>query len=102
EIVLLLDPLQLGRGMQRTFAVDQILFLLERFAPLAVPPLVAAFVDVSRVMDPLHDLGDARAMPRLRGADDIIEGHVEMPPGARELVLHPVAVLERRESLLLC
>src|SRR5205814_5936617 len=46
EVILLLDPLR-RRQMQRTLAVDEILFLLEGFAANAVPPLVHALVNIA-------------------------------------------------------
>ena len=39
-------------------------------------------------------------MARFRRADEIVERDIEPAPRRRELVLHLIAVLERRESLL--
>ena len=46
EIILLADPFRLG-PVNRTVALDQILFLFERFAGDAIPALVVSLVDVA-------------------------------------------------------
>src|SRR5437763_6703749 len=84
EVVPLLDPLQRERRVQRTFAVDEIFFLLEGLASLAIPAFVRPFVDIARVMDAARQVGDAVLVPRLGRADEVVERHVEPPPGARE------------------
>jgi hypothetical protein len=65
EVVLLPDPLG-RRQVDRALAVHQVLLLLEGLARDAVPALVVAFVDVTRVVTGLRHPLDGRAMPRRR------------------------------------
>jgi hypothetical protein len=97
EEILLADPLRFHRRVQRAAAVDEILLLLELLAADAVPALVNALVDVAGFVEPLRELGDAGPVPRLGGADEVVERDVEVPPGGGELLLHPIAVGERLE-----
>src|SRR6185295_8188087 len=99
EIVLLADPLRLERGMQRTVAVDEILFLLELLAADAVPAFVDALVDVTRVVNALRDVAGADLVPRLGGADEIVERDVETRPRRPEHLFHLIAVGQRIETL---
>src|SRR5262249_49739759 len=99
EVVLLADPLGRQRRMERTLAIDEVLLLLELLAADAVPALVDALVDLSLVVEPASKLRDARTMARLRRPDEVVEGDVELPPGAPELLFHPVAVGDRIEPL---
>src|SRR5262249_27803822 len=101
EVVLLANPLRLERRMERTVAVDEILLLLELLAADAVPAFVDAFVDVAALIDPAGNLGGARLVSRLRGADEIVERHVQPGPCAPEHLLHLIAVGERIEPFLL-
>jgi hypothetical protein len=73
EVVLLADPLRLERRVQGAVAADEILLLLELLAADAVPPFVHPFVDVAGVPDALCQMRHADAMPRLRGADEVVE-----------------------------
>ena len=100
KVVLLADPLGLERRVQRAVAVGEILLLLELLAADAVPAFVDALVDVAGVVDALHEIGDPRLVPRLRGADEIVERNVEPPPRRAEHILHPVAVRQRIQPFL--
>src|SRR5207249_8698205 len=100
EVVLLFDPVQRERRMQRTRAVDEVLLLLERLAPFAVPALVRALVDVAGLVDPPRDLGHAGLVARFGRADEVVERDIQLAPGARELLFHLVAVRQRRQPLL--
>src|SRR4029079_6794888 len=66
----------------------------------AIPALVGALVDVAGRANPAHQLLHRRAMARLRRANEVVVRHVEPIPDGSELLLHPVAVLERTETLL--
>ena len=100
EPVLLLDPLRLGL-VDRTQALDQILFRLERLAALAIPAFVRAFVDVAVVQAGLRHLLDRGEMPLAIGrANEIVERQVEPLPDVAEHLLHLVAVGERILPLL--
>ena len=94
EVILLTDPFRLERRMQRALAVDEIFFLLELLAADAVPTLIHAVVDVTRVVDAPGELGHTGLVPRFGRADEIVERDVEALPGPAELLLHPVAVRE--------
>src|SRR5690348_9026523 len=87
--------------MQRTLAVHQVLVLLERLAPDAIPALVKALVYVARRRDATDELLHGRLVPRLRRPDEVVEGHVEELPRRAELLFHLVAIRERVESQLL-
>src|SRR2546425_3922608 len=100
EVVLLADPFGLQRRVERTVAVDEILFLLELFAADAVPAFVHALVNVAGIVDALRDLGDTGLVPRFGRADEVVEGDVETLPRGPEPLLHLVAVRERIEALL--
>jgi len=100
EVVLLRDPVGL-RAVHGAQALDEILFLLEGLAGIAVPALVMPFVDVSRRLDALDQRGHAGTVALLRGPDEVVERHVEALPHLAELALHLVAVGLRLEALLL-
>src|SRR5262245_65235112 len=51
-----------------------------------------ALVDVAGIVDAARDLGDADAVARLRGANEVVERDVEPLPRLAELLLHPVAI----------
>src|SRR5690606_3071026 len=97
EVVLLTNPVGL-RQVDRTFAVDEILLLLEGLAGHAIPALVDAFVDVARLAAPAHQLLDRGAMARLSRTDEVVERDVEALPCRPELLLHPVAVRHGLEA----
>src|SRR3984893_14370353 len=99
-MVLATDPLRLERGMERTASVDEVLLLLERFAPDAIPALVHTFVDVAGVENAPGDLDDPGLVARLGRANEVVERDVQAAPGVAELALHLIAVGQRVESLL--
>jgi hypothetical protein len=100
KVVFLPDPLGLQRGVQRTVPVDEILFLFELLTADTVPPFVDAFVNVAGGVDAVRELGDADPVARFRGADEVVERHVEPPPCITKLLLHLVAVRERIQAQL--
>jgi hypothetical protein len=54
EVVLLLNPLHFRRRVQRTTAVDELFFRLERLAANTVPALVNTLVNVPPVINALN------------------------------------------------
>jgi hypothetical protein len=78
--------------MHGTQAVDQVFFLLERFAGDAVPPFVRALVDITRIERPLHERLHRPGVPRLGSADEIVERQVQPAPDRAKLRLHAIAV----------
>ena len=76
------DPLRLGL-VDRAQPVDQVLLLLERLAADAVPALVDALVDVAVVAAAPAPSPARPAMPRLGGADEVVERDVEAAPRRR-------------------
>ena len=95
EVVLLLDPLGRQRRMERAFAVHEVLFLAEGLARHAVPALVDALVDVAGLVAALGQLLHRGPVPRLRGADEVVEGNSQLRPSLAEHLLHVRAVLQR-------
>ena len=87
--------------MKRTLAVDEILLLLERFAPDAVPAFVDAFVDVAARRRSACAISVTPALwrgsvVRMKSSNETSScAHVRA-----ELLLHPIAVRERIEPLL--
>src|SRR5262249_49838062 len=65
---------------------------LERFATLAVEPLVGPLVDEAVVEDLLDELAAADVVACLTGLDEIVVTDVQSAPGRLELRRHFVAV----------
>ena len=98
EEILFPNPLRHRRRMQRTLAVDKVLFLFEGFAADAVPTFVDTLVDVAGFVDPLCKGRDARLVARLGRSDEIVERDVQTLPGPTEFLLHLIAIGERIEA----
>src|SRR5829696_6645054 len=101
EPVALLDPLERPRRMKHAFSIDDLGVLLERFAPHAVPPLVGLLVEVRRVVleDALDQGANARAVPSVRGADELIVGDAELCPHGSETLGQRIDERLRRDAL---
>ena len=97
EVVLLLDPVH--RAVQRTLTVDEISFLLERFAADAVPALVEAFVDIPFCGDAADEFLHPGLVPRLGRPDEIVVRNVEQIPRRPEFGFHAIAVRQGIHAL---
>src|SRR5687768_10776047 len=80
--VLLLDPLERARRVHDAFSIDDLVVLLERLTPDAVPPRVGFLVEVvGRVLeDQLDEALYSRLVRRIRCPDELIEGDSEQSP----------------------
>ena len=99
EVVALADPVRFV-VMDGAASLREVFLLFEGFAGNAVPALVGAFVEIAGVADGDEEFLDRGAVALLGGADELVEGDVQLRPDAAEDFLHPFAVVERVEPLL--
>ena len=87
--------------MEHALAVDDLGVLLERLAADAVPALVRLLVEVGRVAleDALDQRPHARAVRRVRGADELVVRDAEPLPHRAEAIGERVDQRLRRDAL---
>ena len=84
EVILLLGPDGLARGVDRAAALDELIFLLEGLAADAVEARVAIQVEVTGSPDPLQQRLDRLPVPRLGGPDEVVMEDNALIPRGRE------------------
>ena len=89
EVVSLAAPFRRG-GVFRQLAVHQLLVGDEPLLAHRVETLVLGGVDVAGVVETLQHLPHHRRMARLGGADKVVVGNVEPPPGAAKALADAV------------
>ena len=90
KMILFFNPRRLSL-VDGAVPIFEILFLLEGFTGNAIPPLVLAFVQISRVGNLLNKGRYRTSMPLLGGANEIIKRDIELLPDFSEYTFHLVA-----------
>ena len=93
-----MDDLDLAAAIG-ALAVNQIAFGELRLARRAIVAVVGSLVEVAVVMELLHEVLDALHVARLRRADEVVVGDVEVAPQLGELRHLTIAPLLRRHAV---
>lgn len=93
-----MDDLDLATAVG-ALAIDKVAFGELRLAWRAIVAVVGSLVEVAVVMELLHEVLDALHVARLRRADEVVVGDVEVAPQLGELRHLAVAPLLRRHAV---
>ena len=96
--ILLVDDLDLAAAVG-TLAVNQVAFGELRLARRAIVAVVGSLVEVAVVMELLHEVLDALHVARLRRADEVVVGDIEVAPQLGELRHLAIAPLLWRHAV---